>query len=150
MKTNSQRDGNMWKENGTKSRRESKLLEIFCFRQNIGPREGRGDGNCSWELILDMWHVTCDIYRPWASAPSVAGLVTVISRLTKDGLGTCHQKRTKHRTWSESDMFLLPWWNVILVLNEAKAKVFILHHGFYIKLYKSLLLIFSIQARAFV
>ena len=124
MKTNSQRDGNMWEENGTKSRRESKLLEIFCFRQNIGPREGRGDGNYSWELILDMWHVIFTGHEPRPRLLRVWSLSSPGWR--RMNWEPVIKTEKKYKTWSESDMFLYPWWNVTLMMNEAR--VFILHN----------------------
>ena len=85
MKTNSQRDGDVWGEEiWTKSRRESKLLEIFCFLSSkYWAERGRGDSNYSRDLILDMWHrAALHITQP---CPRL-GLVTVsVTRVTRDG-----------------------------------------------------------------
>ena len=59
MKTNSQRDGDVWaEENGTKSRRESKLLEIFCFLSSKYWAE-RGEGGVM-VITAGTWYLTCD------------------------------------------------------------------------------------------
>ena len=56
--------GDVWEENGTKSRRESKLLEIFCFLSSKYWAE-RGEGGVM-VITAGTWYLTCDTqhYRP--------------------------------------------------------------------------------------
>ena len=140
MKTNSQRDGDVcWEENGTKNRRESKLLEIFCFLSSKYWAE-RGEGGVM-VITAGTWYLTCDTqhYRPHPSPRP--GLDTVsLTRVTRDGDWEPVIKIEKKNTKLDRS----PTWHS--VLHDEMCNVM----SVYFTLYKSLLLIlwYSVSMRA--
>ena len=97
MKTNSQRDGDVWgEENGTKSRRESKLLEIFCFLSSKYWAE-RGEGGVM-VITAGTWYLTCDTgqhYTLHSPAPAWVWSLSVWREWRETGTGNLSSKLKK-------------------------------------------------------
>ena len=141
MKTNSQRDGDVcWEENGTKNRRESKLLEIFCFLSSKYWAE-RGEGGVM-VITAGTWYLTCDTQHYTGPSPR-PGLDTVsVTRVTRDRVGTCHQN------WKKIQNLIRVHHDFLFMMKCVTCDVW--SRSVYFTLYKSLLLIlwYSVSMRA--
>ena len=82
---------------------------LLSFVKILGrERRGRGDGNYSRDLILDMWHAA--LHRP--QPPPESGHCQCDESDERPSGNLSSKLKKKYKTWSESDITFCSWWNV--------------------------------------